>query len=189
MNTINTYKGGVGGNTIPTHISITTNKIDFTIFLLKSIKNQVYRNIYFMCINRGFFYKKEIEEALFTNVNSNINILISKNIIVETYPKDFIQKLYGLEGYNYSNVEKMKFYKLTDEVLKSLLQFREYINYYSNTRIINKFYSVEQNFKDVQKAEELRFKRIMSKSNGLRTIEDDIFIQEYTKKQNDTKKL
>ena len=181
MNTINTYKGGVGGNTTPTHITITSNKIDFTIFLLKSIKNQVYRNIYFMCIKRGFFFKKEIEEALFTSVNTQINILLEKNIIEETYPKEFIQQLYSIEGYNYSNVEKMKFYKLTDEVLNSILQFEDYINFYSNTRILNKFYSLEQNFKETKKAEELRYKRIMAKSPQYRTFEDNIFIENYKK--------
>lgn len=183
----NIHIGGVGSNNIPTHIYYTTKYLDFTIFMSKSLKNYVYRNIYFMCIRRNFFYKGEIEELLFTKINSQIEQLLKYGIIEKaTITQDYANFLYSQEGYNYYNVQKMKIYKLTEQAREILTNYEQYIEYYANSSVLSRINKENTNKEQLQEFEEKRFKRIMSKSQALRTIQDNIFIQEYIRK-NDTK--
>lgn len=177
--------GGVGGKTIPTLSTDNLNikkEIKLKIFCLKCLENSIYRNIFYMCFNRGFCYKKEIEKILFVKITNQIDLLQENGIIQEiNINKDFSDFLYSQNGFNYHNVQKVKIYAFTSFGSEIFDKYKNYINSKANLKIKKYFEKENNSKKEIEAKKKLRYKIIKMKSPSLRTFEDNILLAEMEK--------
>jgi hypothetical protein len=180
------YNGGVGGFFVPTHT--TTNldlekELNLKIFCLKCLKNSIYRNILYICFERGFIYKKELEKLVFGKITNHLELLLNYGIIKETnINNEFANFLYSQNGYNYYNVNKIKLYCFTEFGFQIYKKYKSFIYSKTTKRVIEHLKNISKT-KEEQKAKEiLRYNIIKSKSLNCRTIDDHIFLEQFKKK-------
>jgi len=194
INNNNRYiEGGVVVETTPTPTTTTTttklnnynNNINLQIFLLKSLKNSVFRSIYYILYSRGFLYKKELEKIFLNKISNQILLLEQKGIIKEVpINRDYANILYSQNGYNYHNVNKIKVYSFTEFGFNCFLSHQDMIKFQINPKV-RKFIEKTKNLKNtIKEREDLRYRILLKKSNSMLTPEDLVFIEMY-KKEND----
>ena len=173
-------EGGVVGKRTPTPVSI--EQINLKLFILKSLKNIVYRSIYYICFEKKFIYKKELEKIFLNRVTNQIQLLVKNGVLKEIEKtQDFTNILYSQNGYNYYNVEKIKIYSLTSFGKFIISEYKDFIFSNLNKRILE-YVETSKNLRNtIQEKKDLRYRILMRKSKSLLTAEDLVFIEEYKK--------
>lgn len=171
---------------LPTHTTTKVleqkKEIKLKIFLFNCLENRIYRNIFFLCYSRGFTYKNELEELLLCRVGTHLKYLLQHKIIEEVeINKEFADFLYSQEGYNYYNVQNMKIYSFTNFGRQVFSKYKELIYFEASKSFREHLFNEEITKEQIEQRKQLRMKIIMSKPIQMRTIEDQLLIQEMEK--------
>jgi hypothetical protein len=182
--------GGVGADTTPTHSTNNYNieqLINKKIFCLKTLKNYVYRNIYYLLFKRGYIYKKELEKLLLNKISNQLEQLLNYGIIEKCETeRDFAGFLYELEGYNYYNVQKIKLYRFTEFGFMVFKFYEGYIEQNVTAKVKSYSDNIEATKIKIKEQKKQRYLIKKSKKLQFRTAEDEVFIREY-ERENDKK--
>lgn len=177
------------------HLPITLQDIKIIIAKYEILDNQIYRDLLYLCLQRQFVYRSELNNLFNKNIKSHLQRLqdlgILQNISMSKTIKNFLSQQQGI---NKSNLEKIKLYDLTpqarefytSEQIKNLivrntsLKTKNYLEHQQKeiTRLETQRKLQEEQNKNYS---ELQYKRIMLKNPHYRTAEDLAFLQIYNK--------